>query len=225
MEGELTSEGKCIYCNEIVSQNKIIKHLAKHLAVLEKEKSDEKEKGFHLSIKAGEMFLEVVVRGSATFQTLDNFLRNIWVDCCGHMSNFRHKNFNISTSEKFFRVLSPKLKFEYIYDYGSTTSFTITVAGVYQLNPKENVVLLSRNEPLKIMCDVCHKRPATTLCSVHLYESEESFFCESCAVKHEKKCDDFADYAAMPVVNSPRMGVCGYEGGSIDKDRDSSFKA
>jgi len=27
----------------------------------------------------------------------------------------------------------------------------------------------------------------------------------------------------MPIVNSPRMGVCGYEGGVIDIERDGVF--
>jgi hypothetical protein len=46
-------------------------------------------------------------------------------------------------------------------------------------------------------------------------------FCEKCAKKHAKECEDFADgYAVMPVVNSPRMGVCAYEGGCIDTERD-----
>jgi hypothetical protein len=27
----------------------------------------------------------------------------------------------------------------------------------------------------------------------------------------------------MPIVNSPRMGVCGYEGGTIDKERDGIY--
>jgi hypothetical protein len=48
-------------------------------------------------------------------------------------------------------------------------------------------------------------------------------FCDKCAEKHAKKCEDFADYASMPVVNSPRMGVCGYEGGSIDTERDGVY--
>jgi len=34
----------------------------------------------------------------------------------------------------------------------------------------------------------------------------------------------YADYAAMPVVNSPRMGVCAYEGGTIDRERDGVYK-
>jgi hypothetical protein len=46
-------------------------------------------------------------------------------------------------------------------------------------------------------------------------------FCEKCAKKHAKECEDFADgYTVMPVVNSPRMGVCAYEGGCIDTERD-----
>jgi hypothetical protein len=52
---------------------------------------------------------------------------------------------------------------------------------------------------------------------------EDASFCNECAKKHAKKCDDFAEYAAMPVVNSPRMGVCGYEGGRIDTERDGVF--
>jgi hypothetical protein len=48
-------------------------------------------------------------------------------------------------------------------------------------------------------------------------------FCEKCAKKHAEKCEDFKEYAAMPVVNSPRMGVCDYMGGCIDTERDGVF--
>src|SRR5690606_8485084 len=104
MDEELISEGKCIYCGELFKQNAIARHLAEHLSALEKELPSERERGYHLSINAGEMFLQVLVKGSATFKTLDTSLRKIWVDCCDHMSDFRHKNFDISMSEKFFRV-------------------------------------------------------------------------------------------------------------------------
>lgn len=115
------------------------------------------------------------------------------------------------------------MKFTYLYDYGSTTSFSIQVAGSYALPLKESVLLLSRNEPLKILCDVCKVKPAVSLCSAHMYETEY-FFCDDCASKHEEECEDFLDYARMPVVNSPRMGVCGYEGGTIDVERDGVYK-
>ena len=224
MKKVLKSEGKCIYCGEMFPQKGIAKHLAKHLSDLEKEKPAENERGYHISVNTGEMFLQLLVKGSATFKTLDSFLRKIWLDCCGHLSGFRHKDFQIRTSEKLFRVLSEKMKIEYVYDYGSSTLFSLLVAGVYQIEPKESVVLLSRNEPLRIMCRVCEKKPASFICTVHMYETEECLFCTTCAEEHGKVCDDFEDYASMPVVNSPRMGVCGYEGGTIDVERDGVYE-
>jgi hypothetical protein len=55
-----------------------------------------------------------------------------------------------------------------------------------------------------------------------MYE-EDAGFCDKCAEKHAKKCADFEDYASLPIVNSPRMGVCGYMGGTIDTERDGVF--
>jgi hypothetical protein len=69
---------------------------------------------------------------------------------------------------------------------------------------------------------MCGKVPATQICVVCSCE-EDAYYCEKCAKKHAKECEDFADYAAMPIVNSPRMGVCGYEGGTIDTERDGVF--
>ena len=71
------------------------------------------------------------------------------------------------------------------------------------------------------MCGICTKEPAVTICAVHVYQG--GFFCDKCAQQHEEECEDFADCAKMPVVNSPRMGVCGYEGGSIDQKRDGVY--
>ncbi len=39
-------------------------------------------------------------------------------------------------------------------------------------------------------------------------------------MKLENECEDFSEEMRLPVVNSPRMGICGYEGGMIDKERD-----
>jgi hypothetical protein len=217
------SVGICLYCREVLHKSAITQHLGKHLELKALETPAEKERSYQLSIRAGEMFLEVLVRGSSTFKTLDTFLRKIWVDCCDHLSGFKSRNFQIRMSEKFFRVLEPKQKFEYIYDYGSSTVLDITVANVYPFDAGKDLILLSRNEPLPIMCSVCKKKSATCICVEHIYETEECYFCDSCAPAHEDVCEAFADYASMPVVNSPRMGVCGYDGGSIDKDRDGVY--
>jgi hypothetical protein len=37
-------------------------------------------------------------------------------------------------------------------------------------------------------------------------DTDNPFFCDSCAEKHEH------EEMLLPVVNSPRMGVCAYDG-------------
>jgi hypothetical protein len=151
-------------------------------------------------------------------KSLDKFLREIWLECCGHLSKFD----GAGMTKKAKDVFSKGLEMDYEYDFGSSTLLTLVVIDEYLIKADEKIVLLSRNEPLEIMCSLCKKAPATQICTVCMYE-EAAEFCDKCAPKHAKKCEDFADYAAMPVVNSPRMGVCGYEGGTIDTERDGVF--
>ena len=220
----LTSEGKCLYCNQIFSQKEIGKHLAKHLAEKEKADTGDKDQNYcHIEVEANKMFLHLLVKGDATMKKIDQFLREIWLECCGHMSEFGHKQFKVSMSYKVKFVFEPQVKIYHDYDFGTTTRVFLKGLKQYQLNLKENILLLSRNEPLKIMCVMCKSEPAVNLCTSCNYD-EDAFFCAKCSEKHEKVCSDFADYAGMPVVNSPRMGECGYEGGSIDTERDSVYK-
>jgi len=132
------------------------------------------------------------------------------------------KRGEIPTSRKVKNALYKGLVLNYEYDFGSSTELTITIVDEYPVKAEKEIVLLSRNEPLQIMCSICKKVPATQMCSICMYE-EDAEFCDKCAKKHAKKCEDFADYAAMPVVNSPRMGVCAYSGGIIDVERDGVF--
>ena len=132
------------------------------------------------------------------------------------------QNGEIPMSRKTGKVFHGGLKLEYEYDFGSSTELLLTVVNDYPVKADKKVVLLSRNEPLEWLCDACKKAPATQLCTVHDWD-EDSLFCEKCAEKHAEECEDFSDYAAMPVVNSPRMGVCAYDGGSIDMERDGAF--
>jgi hypothetical protein len=224
MEHPLKSVGKCLFCNQVFDQDEIGKHLAMHLSQMEKEDHTKITKSFHhIKVEAEEMFLHILVNSKSEMKVIDNFLKDIWLDCCGHMSNFGHKNFKIRMSNSIADVFVPKIKIYHDYDYGSTTRIDLKTVKNYALHLKENLILLSRNEPLKLICSICKKKPAVCLCTTCNWE-EDTFFCEPCAVKHEETCEDFEDYARMPVVNSPRMGVCGYEGGSIDKERDGIYK-
>ena len=224
MEEKLKSEGKCLYCEKMVSQKEMGKHLAKHLSDNEKDDAGESTQTYsHVEVEANEMFLHLLVKGDATMKRIDKFLRDIWLECCGHLSQFGHKSFKIKMSHKVKDVFEPRVKIFHDYDFGTTTRVFLIGLKHYQLNLKDSLILLSRNEPLKLMCSTCKKEPAIALCTTCIYDVE-SFFCKKCSKKHEKICHDFADYSCMPIVNSPRMGECGYEGGTIDLERDGTYR-
>lgn len=222
---ELESEGQCVFCNEYFSQNEIGRHLATHLKVKEKEDKGKQTNIFnHIVVEADVMFLHLLVKSSCEMVEIDSSLRDVWLECCGHESGFHIKGRDeIEMDEIVGHVLMPKSKIYHDYDYGTTTRTFIKCIKVYDLDFDDDLVLLSRNQPLKIICSSCNTKTATVLCSICIWNAE-SFFCTTCAKKHAKTCEDFDDYASMPVVNSPRMGECGYEGGVYDKGRDGVYK-
>ena len=247
MREKLESLGKCVYCGKLFKNNAISKHLNSHLKEL--EKGGQKDISFHVSVTgkySKEMFLNILVDGSAKLKEVDNFLRDIWLECCGHLSSFTNtkvREQNRGKIPNFFEEINEEeeilypgqssmkvkakdvfqkgLVLEYDYDFGSTTTLKVVVLESFNYKTKEKILLLSRNEPLKLLCSICGKGIAEVMCSVCW---EDNLFCKKCAKKHAEKCEDFAEYAKMPVVNSPRMGVCGYEGGVIDLERDGVYK-
>ncbi len=145
------------------------------------------------------------------------------MECCDHLSEFSVHSDEIGMSKTFDKVCEPKLKINYTYDFGSSTYLELSVMNNYALDVPEKILLLSRNEPLKIMCATCNKKPALNICTVCMYE-DYAFYCKTCSKKHAEECEDFNDYAEIPVVNSPRLGTCGYTGGTIDTERDGYYK-
>jgi hypothetical protein len=214
---ELKSTGVCVFCQQSFDKRGISRHLGTHLKKL---KPVEMKKSFHLRVEAGLYFLNLLVDGDTELAELDGLLRSVWLECCGHMSQFSIGRWNeeLRFSLKARRVFEKGTKIWYAYDFGSTTELDIRCISVHPVATKESIRILSRNEPLDIPCDSCMKKPAEQLCTVH-GDGSDMFFCEACAEKHAKTCED-AEYAMLSVVNSPRMGVCAYEGGNIDLERD-----
>ena len=222
MDNNIVSEGKCFFCKKTITQRGFNKHIGNHLIAMSNDSKGTK-RYFHIKFKAAEMFLQLLVSDSITLDKLDSFIRKIWMECCGHLSAFTFNKNEIPMSSKLKTTIIPNTKLEYIYDFGSSTKLEVYVYNSYRIDLEEDILLISRNEPLQILCDVCHKEPALHICTVCTYEVA-SFFCEKCGEKHSEDCPDFDDYAKMPVVNSPRMGTCGYTGGEIDLERDGVFK-
>jgi hypothetical protein len=215
MKKETKSEGYCIYCNKLFSKQEIGKHLAAHLSGMEKAGHESSAVNYcHIEVDSEELFLHLLVKGDAKMKVIDKFLKDIW------LSAFGHKNFKVSMSHLVEDVFEPRIKIFHDYDFGSTTRVFLKGLKHYHLNDKEKIILLSRNEPLKIHCSLCKKKPAAYLCTECFSDGDYSYFCEKCSVLHEEECKAFTNYSQMPVVNSPRMGICGYEGGIIDVERD-----
>ncbi len=163
--------------------------------------------GVLLRVQSGGLFwLHVAAGRNATLSEIDDLLRNVWLECCGHLSEFYgtgRREFTMNTRVlEVFRSVGDRIR--YLYDFGSSTELEVGFAGFAEGIPRKPVVA-ARNEPLVWPCDVCGQ-PASSLCSDCQY-SGGGFFCATHAQNHE--C---GEEMLLPTVNSPRMGVCGYTG-------------
>lgn len=214
-------EGKCGFCQEIMTRRKLFNHLEKcpkrQEAIQTAEKSKRAtEKLFHLRANfpySKEFWLDLEVNGSAKLKDLDFYLREIWLECCGHLSEFSRGDFfsdEISISKKIGEVFAKEPTLFHSYDFGSTTETIVEKISVREGKPltKHPVFLMSRNEMPVIKCLECDGI-ATHICIECLYNSEKGWmYCDEHTEGHP--CDEYGE--PIPVVNSPRLGVCGYEG-------------
>jgi len=157
----------------------------------------------------------------ATLEDLDAILRDLWLECCGHLSAFRIQGADYSSSGslwdvahadgagmdvKLDDVLTPGVKFFYEYDFGTTTELTLRLLSERQITSRgKSIRVLARNEPPFIPCDSCGKN-SSRVCTECAW-SGEGWLCDECARQHG--CDEDM---LLPVVNSPRVGMCGYTG-------------
>jgi hypothetical protein len=232
---KLKSEGECFYCKESFAGSGISRHLSTHLKSIEKENLT-KKKSYHIKVVGEKLyFLHLLIDENSSLEDLDYFLKRIWLECCGHLSSFEIKGarqvqnwmdysdqFGLDMNTKIGDLFKKGLKLDYEYDFGSTTYLKINVLNEYFIQSKEDILLLSRNAPLKIICDTCKEKPAQVACL--LWHDKETMFCNSCGEIHAKQCSDFSEYSWASIINSPRMGVCAYSGGSIDTERDGVWQ-
>ena len=216
------TEGQCALCKKTFSKGSIGRHLTACLSAKPPRSAAKTVPAFHLVVQdryASDYWLHLLVPITAMLDDLDEFLRGIWLECCGHLSAFEIDRQQFSKScfdesgddqdmnVRLGDVLKPGMKFQHDYDFGSTTTLVLQVKETCEaaFKKNENVVLLARNIAPGIPCAVCGK-PATHVCTECAYDGA-GWLCKKCLKKHE--C---GDEMALPVVNSPRVGVCGYTG-------------
>lgn len=242
------SAGECRLCGQTFEKRQMSRHLkscwAKRIA---KAPAKPRGKWLHLVAEgeySSEYWLHFQAPGKSTFGNLDRVLRYIWLECCGHMSEFRFPEKKMprggedvldilrarvgalsmmmmdddddgSDGDELMDTtlgdkLTPGMTFSHEYDFGSTTKLKLRVAGEFNQPAIEGKIkVLARNAPPAVLCSVC-KKPASQICT-QCYYSGEAELCDACASKH--KC---GEDMLLPLVNSPRTGVCGYSGPSVE---------
>jgi hypothetical protein len=212
----IASKGTCTLCKSTFDKSGMTKHLQSCMGKSQIDIDDESKKESSLPLKffhfiveghgLPEYWIHLKVSSHARFGDLDSFLREIWLECCNHMSAFSIGRDEISMNKKFTHILRPGMELHYKYDFGSTTELILKVVSEFKSNIKTGEVeILARNDPLQIKCSHCDNL-ATCICPECIY-NDGGWLCDDCAEDH--KC---GEDILLPVVNSPRTGVCGYVG-------------
>ena len=225
------SKGRCTFCHRELSKSGMTRHLqsCEQRAAMQGEAGSHqkahKTKAFHLIVEGYRLpmyWMHLQVAADTTLALVDRFLRNIWLECCGHLSVFRIGGYNyyVEADEdgywwdmrrknmqvKLEEVLNPGQSCSYEYDFGSTTELLVKVISEDEVEMKgKPIEILARNSLPMVPCDVCGE-PATSFCGQCVYE-DKGDLCDACAKGHE--C---GEEMLLPLVNSPRAGVCGYTG-------------
>ena len=229
------SKGACGYCRREMTCSGLGRHLR---SCPERRKSIERANGrsgsnellHHLQVRDGYglgYWLHLEMDGSATLFDLDHYLRHIWLECCGHMSAFKIEgvqyldtlgdSFGFEESESLdaqaHQLFTPGLNFAYEYDFGTTTELSIRVLDQRGGKPSttHGLALMARNAPVQVPCEQCGKS-AQLICLDCCYDSVghgAGYVCRDHAGSHATH-DDYG--GMMGIFNSPRSGVCGYDG-------------
>lgn len=206
--GRIETTGNCFLCGQELSKIKMKNHVIKDHFLAEKG-----EKTRLIKVEGAydkNYWLLLDIGHDARLIDLDDFLREIWLECCGHMSgffppsdNWNRGEFNMNTRITRFETGEKLL---HRYDYGTTTTLLVTMlADKLRPQQKTEVRLLARNVAPEILCSNCGK-PAECFCPFCDYD--HGMYCKECYENHE--CPD-KEYS-MPITNSPRSGECAYTG-------------
>jgi hypothetical protein len=182
----MITHGKCTYCSRCFSSSMMARHLdsckvredsfslSRSFLREDDKKIQRTDDDAVLLLKVSskyfpEYWLFIETYGVCKLIDIDYFLRNIWLECCGHLSCFTINNehyeiqpdpmFNSrSMRVRLNKILQLGMIFEYVYDYGSSTELVIKVissrCGSIKKEKEEPFDLLL--ETIQLFSDVIH---------------------------------------------------------------------
>lgn len=113
-------------------------------------------------------------------------------------------------SRRIDRVFQPGVELTHIYDFGTSSETLIKAVGMREGKPTTTrpIALMVRNLLPEAKCTEC-KQPAAYLCMECLIEEERwGTLCSRHSQTHPH--DGYGE--PVQLVNSPRLGMCGYTG-------------
>lgn len=236
------TKGFCKYCGKEYARSGMLRHLGScksRQKKLENENGKRKCNYFQIAIMGKytkDYWLIVETSENTTLKELDKFIREIWVECCGHLSAFTVNGIQYESypsTDSFWGSSSKNMNYRlrdvvdvgdnmlYEYDFGLTTELIVNIYSVREGEKKNSeIVILSRNNPPKIICSNCEQNNAMWVNPQGYYEGIP-FLCDECLREEygDEKDWDYESEFLLPICNSPRMGVCGYEGSDTYPDR------
>lgn len=222
MAQEQQTRGKCTFCGREMTRGGMARHLRtcpeRKAAIEEAAASSRKAEKLHMlqarDAWRGDYWLYLEMKGTATLSDLDQYLRAIWLECCGHLSQFSIGGWSgdeIPMGRIIDQVFRPDVEITHIYDFGSSSHTLLQSMDTRQGKPltRPPIYLMARNNPPKIPCIECGE-PASWLCLECMYERQTSgAVCDEHVEQHQKH-DNYGP--TLEIVNSPRVGMCGYKG-------------
>jgi len=212
-----TSPGTCLLCKKPFGRTAISKHLIACLRTSGLPVSE--EPSYLLQVEwtdSNEFWMLVLARHDAKLSDLDLLIRDVWVECCDHLSDFTIAGQEFASEDYYHtsglsvplnHLIRPGSTFSYRYDFGSTTELTLRVICQSPVAPRTRpLVLIARNDRPEMPCRVCGKA-AEFLTTFWHEDPDPTLLCRDCT---RKNVDELDDECVSVVPNSPRCGVCGY---------------
>jgi hypothetical protein len=214
------SRGICAFCGYETTKGSMSRHLAscpqRQTQLTSSKSTQSAQPLYYLRAQdayGGDFWLDLEVNSSAPLKAIDTYLRAIWLECCGHLSEFSIGGWGgikLAKTRRVGDVFSSAPVVTHIYDFGTSSETQLKVIDQRDGIPltKHPIVLLARNKIPEAVCIECGQ-PATHFCQECQIEDETAgTLCSQHAQSHPH--DNYGEPIAL--VNSPRLGMCGYDG-------------
>ena len=171
------SPGWCHLCRQTIHGDEAVEHsricvvaAVHNVFALQEEEYESRNNPVLIHIQDEKLrhWMTITVRPTTSLRQLDQFLRDTWLECCGHMSHFQvgkkqysacvpgpgdHHDHDTNKADPdelhmvrtVEEAIRPHRKFQHEFDYGDTTYLNLEHAGVVPV-PYECVAELA-NEP------------------------------------------------------------------------------